>query len=293
MGTVLPEIRRGKLKRLLECQKKIRVAETVCGLEALAVNEAEKHSENRFDALWFSGLCCSAFKGMPDNEYTDFSTRLRDIENIFAVSDKPLIVDMDTGGMTTHLCRHISELEKTGVSGIVVEDKTGLKQNSLYGTGAVHIMENSDVFSEKIYHSKKSIQSNEFMIFARTESLIAGETIEKALCRTDKYIEAGADGIVIHSVRSDGSDVFGFASEFRKKHEHIPLVFIPTAYHTFSGDELFEKGADVVIYANQLMRSAYKAMISQAVFILENNRTDELACEPVGNILNAIDGKEF
>ena len=104
MGTVLPEIRRGKLKRLLECQKKIRVAETVCGLEALAVNEAEKHSENRFDALWFSGLCCSAFKGMPDNEYTDFSTRLRDIENIFAVSDKPLIVDMDTGGMTTHLC---------------------------------------------------------------------------------------------------------------------------------------------------------------------------------------------
>ena len=127
MRTVLPEQRRGKLKKLIEDQKKIKAVETVCGLEALAVTEAENQSGNIFEAMWFSGLCCAAFKGMPDNEYTDFSDKIRDIENIFAVSDKPVIADMDTGGTVPHFCRHICELERIGVSGIVAEDKTGLK----------------------------------------------------------------------------------------------------------------------------------------------------------------------
>lgn len=293
MRTVLPEKRRGKLKKLIENQKKIKAVETVCGLEALAVTEAEKRSGNIFEAMWFSGLCCAAYKGMPDNEYVDFSDKLRDIENIFAVSDKPLIADMDTGGTVHHFCRHICELERIGVSGVVAEDKTGLKQNSLYGSSVVHKMEDSEIFSEKIYQAKCSLISNEFMIFARTESLIAGESVEKALERTEKYLKSGADGIVIHSIMKDGSDVFEFSSEFRKIHSTIPLVFIPTAYSSFSDDALFEKGANIVIYANQLMRSAYQAMVRQTQFILDNKRTDESICEPVKKILNAIDGKDL
>lgn len=293
MNRSLAENRRGMLKkRLAECPF-IRAAETVNGLEALAVREAEKHSGNAFDAIWFSGLCCAAFKGKPDNEFVDMSEKKHDIEDIFAVSEKPVIIDMDTGGITSHFCRHAAELERMGVSAAVIEDKTGVKHNSLYGQENIHTMENADVFADKIWQAKRSLASGDFMIFARIESFISGESLETALYRADRYISAGTDGIVIHSIKKDGSDAFAFAGNFKKKYPRVPIAFIPTAYGCFTDTELHGKGADIIIYANQLMRSAYKAMTAAALAILENGRADDELCEPVKTILEAIDNKEF
>ena len=289
MNRLLAENRRGMLKKCLAERPFIRVIETVNGLEALAVRDAEKYSGKTFDALWFSGLCCAAFKGKPDNEFVDMSEKKHDIEEIFSVSEKPVIIDMDTGGMTSHFCRHAADLERMGVSAVVIEDKTGVKHNSLYGHESFHTMENADVFAHKIRQAKQSTASGDFMIFARIESFIAGESLETALYRADRYISAGADGIVIHSIRNDGSDAFAFAEMFKKTYPHIPLAFIPTAYSSFTDKELHRKGADIIIYANHLMRSAYKAMSFAALTILENGRADESICEPVKTILEAID----
>lgn len=289
MNRLLPENRRAMLKKRLSESPFIRVIETVNALEALAVRDAEKHSGKAFDAIWFSGLCCAAFKGKPDNEFVEMSEKKHDIEDIFSISEKPLIIDMDTGGIVTHFCRRIAELERIGVSAVVIEDKTGVKHNSLYGKANIHSMENADVFADKIRQAKHSLATGYFMIFARIESFIAGENMETALYRADRYISAGADGIVIHSIRNDGSDAFEFAKKFRKKYPHVPLAFIPTAYGSFTDKELHRKGADIVIYANQLMRSAYRAMTASALAILENGRADEDCCEPVKTILEAID----
>ncbi len=291
MNRILPEIRRGLLKKSLDCKKFITVVETVNGLEALAVNTAENSCGRQFDALWFSGLCCAAFKGKPDNEYVDMTEKIKDIEDIFAVTDKPLIVDMDTGGKTDHLCRHLKILEAMGVSAVVIEDKTGEKRNSLYGEPALHTMEEPDTFAEKIMISKSSLQSDSFMIFARIESFIAGEEIDTALIRADKYLEAGADGIVIHSVKKDGGDAFAFASEFKRRYPDTPLMMIPTAFDSFTAGQLSENGADIIIYANHLMRSAYQAMITASVSILENGKTDKISCTPVSEILSAIENE--
>ena len=289
MNRLLTENRRGMLKKCLAERPFIRAIETVNGLEALAVRNAEKYSGKTFDALWFSGLCCAAFKGKPDNEFVDMSEKKHDIEDIFSISEKPVIIDMDTGGITSHFCRHVADLERMGVSAVVIEDKTGVKRNSLYGQENIHAMENADVFADKIRQAKQSTASGDFMIFARIESFIAGESLETALYRADRYISAGADGIVIHSIRTDGSDAFAFAEIFKKTYPNIPLAFIPTAYGSFTDKELHGKGADIIIYANHLMRSAYKAMTAAALMILENGRADEGICEPVKTILEAID----
>ncbi|MGN0575024.1 MAG: isocitrate lyase/phosphoenolpyruvate mutase family protein [Ruminococcus sp.] len=289
MNRLLAENRRGMLRKCLAERPFIRAIETVNGLEALAVRDAESHSGKTFDALWFSGLCCAAFKGKPDNEFVDMSEKKHDIEDIFSVSEKPVIIDMDTGGITSHFCRHVADLERMGVSAVVIEDKTGVKHNSLYGQESFHTMENADLFADKIRQAKQSTASGDFMIFARIESFIAGESLETALYRADRYISAGADGIVIHSIRNDGRDAFAFAEIFKKTYTNIPLAFIPTAYGSFTDKELHGKGADIIIYANHLMRSAYKAMTSAALTILENGRADEGICEPVKTILEAID----
>lgn len=287
-----------KLHSLLKQKDFLRVIETVNGLEALIIENTELPDENGnakgFDALWLSGFCHAAFKGMPDNESVDISEKISAIKEIFAVTDKPLIIDLDTGGNAEKLCNNIQELVKIGVSAAVIEDKKGVKRNSLYGNDKIQQMEDIKVFADKIRCVKEKTLADDFMIFARIESFIAGESIDVAIERAEKYIESGADAIVIHSISQEADDIFAFAEIYKKRFADIPLVFIPTAYNSFTDTELYKKGADIIIYANQLMRSAYRAMQETALSILKEGRSfyaDKQYCATARTILNHIDGE--
>lgn len=291
------EQRRSRLRSLLQKKNFLRAIETVNGLEGLIAERTAVTTESgrkEFDVLWLSGLCHAAFKGKPDNEFVDMTEKLAAVSDILAVTTKPLMMDLDTGGSAEHLCRHALALERMGVSAIVIEDKTGLKCNSLYGSEKQHRMEAPEVFANKIRRVKHAVCTSDFMVFARIESLIAGESPEEALHRAAVYTDAGADGIVIHSVSEDASDVFAFAAIFKERFPEVPLVFIPTAYNSFRDTELHDAGADIIIYANQLMRSAYLAMERTAASILTEGRSlyaDEHFCAPVKIILDLIDGE--
>ncbi len=286
MYNILPEERRKKLRDMLCHGKHVRVMEASSGLSGLIV-ENVKAGDKEYDAMWISSLCNAAWQGKPDNEVVDFSDRLRTIENILEVTTKPVIVDGDTGGKTEHFLYHVRTLERLGVSAIIIEDKKGLKQNSLLGNSSLHMLEDKEVFADKIRMGKAALQTSDFMIIARIESFIAGNTMEDALDRAECYVDAGADAIMIHSCKSDGKEIMQFLHAFRKKHAQIPVVLIPTTYCTYKEDELFENGADVVIYANHLLRCAYKSMVRTAEQILECGRAME------ADIENCISIKEI
>lgn len=293
MKNNMPEERRKKLKELLKTNKLVRVLEASNGLEGLIV-ENTKVNDKEFDAMWLSSLCDSTLKGKPDNEVVDFSSRMKTIDEIFEVTSKPLIVDGDTGGKVEHFIYNIKTLERIGVSAVIIEDKKGLKQNSLYGTSAIQVLEDKDVFANKIKEGKKVLQTNDFMIIARIESLIAGNSVDDAMDRAKTYIEAGADAIMIHSCQSDGVEIKEFLEEFRSIYPDVPIVLVPTTYNKFREDELKEMGANIIIYANHLLRSAYKNMVLTAKSILENERSLEASndyCVPVKEILGLIGDK--
>ena len=290
MRNSLPEIRRKKLKELLSYKKNIRVMEASNGLTGLIV-ENTKVDNREYDAMWLSSLCDSTLKGKPDNEIVDFTSRVNTIEEIFEVTTKPLIVDGDTGGKTEHFIFNVKTLERLGVSAVVIEDKKGLKQNSLLGDTTMQILEDKNVFANKIKQGKKVLQSDDFMIIARIESFIANETLEDALERADCYIEAGADGIMIHSYKNDGNEIMEFLKKFRIKHQTIPIVLVPTTYSKYIESELYNNGANIVIYANHLLRSAYKSMVEVAKKILKDERSLEVSeeyCISMKEILNLI-----
>lgn len=290
MKNSLPEIRRKKLKELLATKKNIRVMEASNGLTGLIV-ENTKVDNKEYDAMWLSSLCDSTLKGKPDNEVVDFTSRVKTIEEIFEVTTKPLIVDGDTGGKTEHFVFNVKTLERLGVSAIIIEDKKGLKQNSLIGDPEIQMLEDKDVFANKIKQGKKALQSDDFMIIARIESFIAGETVKDALDRADSYIEAGADGIMIHSYKNDGNEIMEFLEKFRKKYHTIPVVLVPTTYSHYTETELYESGANIVIYANHLLRSAYRSMVEVAKKILEDERSLEASeqyCISMKEVLSLI-----
>ncbi len=293
----LPEYRRSSLRSLINDKPFLRVLEAsngLCGLIAEhTIIQDEDGNMIEFDAMWMSSLCHASFKGKPDIELVDMSEKINAVNDIMEVTTKPIILDGDTGGQVAHFCRYVRTLERLGVSAVVIEDKRGEKKNSLYGTDRPHELEDVIAFSEKIRRGKQAQITDEFMIFARIESLIVGKTAQDAMERAKKYIEAGADGIVIHSAKADGYGVFDFASLFKSEFPEVPLVFIPTAYNHFTDKELHQRGADIIIYANHLMRSAYKAMSKTAETILRDGRSkyvDENYCEPVKSILNLIEG---
>lgn len=290
MKNSLPEIRRKKLKELLSTKKNIRVMEASNGLTGLIV-ENTKVDDKEYDAMWLSSLCDSMIKGKPDNEVVDFTSRVQTIEEIFEVTTKPLIVDGDTGGKTEHFVFNVKTLERLGVSAIIIEDKKGLKQNSLLGDSAMQILEDKEVFANKIKQGKKALQTNDFMIIARIESFIANKTLDDALERADCYIESGADGIMIHSYKNDGNEIMEFLKNFRIKHPTIPVVLVPTTYSKYTETELYNNGANIVIYANHLLRSAYKSMMETAKKILKDERSLEASkeyCTSMKEILNLI-----
>lgn len=276
-----PDIRRAKLRKLLRLKPFLRVMEASNGLSGLIVEHVRVQDKTsmavrEYDAMWVSSLCDSSFKGKPDIELVDFTSRMHTVEEIMEVTTKPIILDGDTGGRIEHFVYTVKTLERSGISAVIIEDKTGLKQNSLFGTDAVQTLDDPYAFARKINAGKKSQVTRDFMIFARLESLIAGAGIDDALWRAKIYIDAGADGIMIHSREKDGREITDFLRQFHTFAPQIPVVLVPTSYNHFSETQLHEMGANIIIHANHLLRSAYPAMLQTATKILECGRSKEV-----------------
>ncbi|MCL2315591.1 MAG: phosphoenolpyruvate mutase [Actinomycetia bacterium] len=274
-----PELRRAKLRRLLRLKPWVRAIEASNGLSALIVENAsvaEGPTVREFDAMWVSSLCDSTFKGKPDIELIDLTSRLTTISEIMEVTTKPVILDADTGGLAEHFVYHVRTLERIGVSAVIVEDKAGLKHNSLLGTSAHQVMADADEFAEKINAGKKAQVGRDFMIIARIESLIAGRGQDDAMRRARRYLDAGADGIMIHSKERSGDDVHAFLVAFRAEFPETPVALVPTTYNQYTEAELHDWGATIIIHANHLLRSAYPAMRQTALDILRAGRSLEV-----------------
>ena len=293
---VTPQARLASLRRLISAKPIVRIMESHCGLTGLIIEHAkvEVGDEIReFDGMWASSLTDSTSKGKPDIEAVDLTTRLHDLNDSLEVTTKPVIYDGDTGGKTEHFVFTVRTLERLGVSAVIIEDKVGLKQNSLFGSDAVQTQDTIEGFCSKIQAGKEAQVTRDFMIIARIESLIAGKPVEDALERAFAYVAAGADGIMIHSKNKDGMDIKEFCQRFREKDDHTPIVAVPTTYAQFTEAELAEWGINVVIYANHMLRSAYPAMVKCAERILETTRCLEASdeyCMPIKQILNLIPG---
>ena len=274
----MPDIRRGRLKRVLEAKGLITAMEAHDGLTGLIVENTVVHQDggaHQFDAMWISSLCDSTAKGKPDIELVDMTSRFRTIEDITEVTTKPIIFDGDTGGKTEHFVFTVRSLERLGVSMVIIEDKTGLKKNSLFGTEVVQTQDTIENFSAKIRAGKKAQRTKEFMICARIESLILEQGMEDALTRAFAFADAGADAIMIHSRKKDPSEIQEFIKKFRAKDKTTPIVLVPTSFNSVTEEEWKERGANIIIYANQLMRAEVPAMQKAAETILENHRAEE------------------
>ncbi|MBD1140972.1 phosphoenolpyruvate mutase [Pelagibacterales bacterium SAG-MED39] len=266
------------LQRLIEAKDICRFIEAHSPLSAIISEKAEFISKSgqrtSFDGFWSSSLTDSTLKGKPDIEILDLNQRLTNINEIFDVTSKPLIMDIDTGGKKEHLDINIKNIERNGISAVIMEDKKGLKKNSLFGVEVKQEQENIKEFSKKISSAKKSTK-NKLMIIARIESLILNKPISDALKRADHYLAAGADGIMIHSRKKSTKEIFGFSRKFRKKYPSVPLVAVPSSYNKVSEKQLIKEGFNIVIYANHMLRAAYPAMKKIALEILKNGRSFE------------------
>jgi phosphoenolpyruvate mutase len=290
-----PEVRMKRLRRLLDAKPITRILEAHNGLTGLIVEHAhvEKNGVVReFDGAWISSLTDSVSKAKPDIEFVDLTSRIDTIQQILEATTKPIIVDGDTGGVTEHFTLMVRTIERLGVSAVIIEDKVGLKRNSLFGTDAQQQQDSIEGFCHKISEGKRAQVTDDFMIVARIESLILDAGQDDALRRARAYIEAGADGIMIHSKAKTPDEIFAFCAAYRKFDPRMPLIVVPTTYDTVTETDLAEAGANVVIYANHLLRSAYPAMLSTAESILEHERAHEASehCLPIKDILSLIPG---
>jgi phosphoenolpyruvate phosphomutase / 2-hydroxyethylphosphonate cytidylyltransferase len=275
IGTT-PEVRQKRLKRLIQAKKIVRVLEAHNGLSGLLIEKTAiniRGEKREFDAMWASSLTDSAAKGKPDIEAVDLTSRLSNINDLMEVTTKPIIYDGDTGGKIEHFVFTVRTLERLGVSAIIVEDKTGLKKNSLFGTDVVQHQESIEDFCDKIIAGKKAQVSDDFMIIARIESLILKAGMDDAIARAKAYIEAGVDGIMIHSKEKKPDEIIEFCNIYNTFSQRVPLVVVPTCFDSITEDELAEYGVNVVIYANHMLRSAYSAMAETAGQILSTGST--------------------
>ena len=287
--------RRGQLKRLLNSKKIIRVLETHSGISSLIAEnlEIDRNGHKRsFDAVWSSSLTDSTNKGKPDIEAVDTSDRANTISSIFEVTTKPMIYDGDTGGRPEHFVFTVKTLERLGVSAVVIEDKTGLKKNSLLGTDVLQTQDSDEEFCEKIITGKNSQVSDDFMIIARCESLILDKGMDDAIERCKAYLKAGADGIMIHSRQEDGQEILDFCKKYQDFGAGRPLVVVPSSFDRITETEFEEAGVNIVIYANHMLRAAYPAMLDVATTILENERCYDVRpkCLSIKEILEMIPG---
>lgn len=290
----MPEYRRKRLKQLIKLCPVVKALEVHSGLTGLIAEKtvvANDGELDQFDAMWISSLCDSTAKGKPDIELVDITSRFRTIDDVMEVTTKPIIFDGDTGGLTEHFVYTVRSLERMGVSAIIIEDKTGLKKNSLFGTDVVQTQDTIEHFCEKIAAGKAIQLTDEFMIIARIESLILEQGMEDALRRARAYVAAGADGIMIHSRKTDPAEILQFCDLFRSEDQETPIVVVPSSFHSVTEEELAEHGVNIVIYANQLTRSAFPAMEQTAKEILKYHRAQEAdeRLMPIKNIISLIE----
>ena len=290
----MPEYRRKRLRQLIEMTPIVKAMEAHSGLTGLIVEKTVVEHEGKldqFDAMWVSSLCDSTAKGKPDIELVDMTSRFRTIEDITEVTTKPIIFDGDTGGLTEHFVYTVRSLERMGVSAVIIEDKKGLKKNSLFGTEVKQTQATIEEFSEKIAAGKKAQLTDDFMIIARIESLILEQGMEDALARAFAFVKAGADGIMIHSRKKDPAEICEFCDKFRAVDPKTPIVVVPTSFNTITEEELASHGVNIVIYANQLTRSAFPAMQQTAEDILRYHRAKEVddRLMSIKNIITLID----
>jgi len=290
----MPEFRRKRLRQLLEIRPIVKAIEVHSGLTGLIAEKTVVEHDGKldqFDAMWISSLCDSTAKGKPDIELVDMTSRFRTIDDVTEVTTKPIIFDGDTGGLTEHFVYTVRSLEKMGVSAIIIEDKTGLKKNSLFGTEVAQTQDSIENFSAKIAAGKKVQLTDDFMIIARIESLILERGMEDALERARAFVKAGADAIMIHSRKKDPAEILEFCDKFRAEDTKTPIVVVPSSFNTITEEELAEHGVSIVIYANQLTRSAFPAMEATAKSILTHHRAKEVddTLMPIKDIISLID----
>jgi len=294
IGTT-PDIRRARLRRLINSKRIVRVIEAHNGLTGVIIENTKVNidgEEREFDAMWASSLTDSTSMGKPDIEAVDITSRVNNINNIVEVTTKPIIFDGDTGGKTEHFVFTVRTLERLGVSAIIIEDKIGLKKNSLFGTDVPQQQDSIENFCEKIKAGRNARVTEDFMVIARIESLILKAGMDDALARAKAYVESGVDAIMIHSKEKTPDEILEFCSKFRAWNSVTPVVAVPSSYNTIYEDELADAGVNVVIYANQLLRSAYPAMLDTAKSILTHKRSYESRdnCISIKEILELIPG---
>ena len=290
----MPEYRRKRLRQLIDLCPVVKTIEVHSGLTGLIAEKTivENDGElDQFDAMWISSLCDSTAKGKPDIELVDMTSRFRTIDDVMEVTTKPIIFDGDTGGLIEHFVYTVRSLERMGVSAIIIEDKTGLKKNSLFGTEVKQTQDTIEHFCEKIKAGKRVQLTDDFMIIARIESLILEQGMDDAMNRARAYVEAGADGIMIHSRKKDPAEIVEFCDLFRKENKATPIVVVPSSFNSITEAELAEHGVNIVIYANQLTRSAFPAMEQTAKDILKYHRALEVDSRlmPIKQIISLID----
>ncbi len=290
----MPEYRRKRLRQLIKLRPIVKTIEVHSGLTGLIAEKTvvEHNGEfDQFDAMWVSSLCDSTAKGKPDIELVDMTSRFRTIDDVMEVTTKPIIFDGDTGGLTEHFVYTVRSLERMGVSAVIIEDKTGLKKNSLFGTDVVQTQDSIEHFCEKISAGKKIQLTDDFMIIARIESLILNMGMDDAMARARAYVKAGADGIMIHSRRKDPDEILEFCRLFRKEDKNTPIVVVPSSFNSITESELAAAGVNIVIYANQLTRSAFPAMEQTAKDILKYHRAQEVDSRllPIKDIISLIE----
>lgn len=290
----MPEYRRKRLRQLIQICPIVKTMEAHSGLTGLIVEKTVVEHEGRldqFDAMWLSSLCDSTAKGKPDIELVDMTSRFRTIDDIMEVTTKPIIFDGDTGGLTEHFVYTVRSLERMGVSAVIIEDKKGLKKNSLFGTEVEQTQATIEEMSAKIAAGKKAQLTDDFMIIARIESLILEKGMDDALERAKAFVKAGADGIMIHSRKKDPAEIVEFCDKFRLEDKETPIVVVPSSFNSITEEELAEHGVNIVIYANQLTRSAFPAMKQTAMDILKYHRAKEVDDRllPIKDIITLID----
>ena len=283
------DIRRQRLRYLLKNKDILRILEAHNGLTGLIV-EKTKVGINEFDGMWLSSLTHSTSKGKPDTQYVDITTVNQTLSEIFDVTTKPMIVDLDNGGLVEHFKPTVRSLERLGVSAVIIEDKIGNKRNSLFEDTSNQLQDSIEDFSYKISEGKKSLVTKDFMIMARIESFILGNGLDDAMNRAEAYIEAGADGIMIHSKSKTSDEIISFCKEYKKLKKTVPLVVVPSTYNKVTEKQLTDIGVNVVIYANHLLRSAYPSMVDTATSILKHKRSYEAndKCLPIKQVLELI-----
>lgn len=274
LGTT-PDIRRARLRRLIDAKPVVRILESHNALSGLIAETVKSTKGIEFDGMWSSSLTDSTSKGKPDIEAVDVSTRINTINEIFEVTTKPMIYDADTGGIPEHFAFTVRTLERTGISAVIIEDKTGLKKNSLFGNEVAQTQDSIENFCDKIKAGKAAQITDDFMVISRIESLILEKGMEDALARARAYIEAGTDGIMIHSRRKTACEILEFCEKLKKFAPTIPIIVVPTSYNQITAEELGNAGINVIIYANHMLRAAYPGMKMVAESILENDRSLE------------------